>query len=72
MRVEDARFASASGCALSGSIVASDADAPAPGLVLVGGSGPADRHNGGYFDALVDDLAASGLVVLVYDKRGTG
>ncbi len=44
----------------------------APGVVLVGGSGPADRHNGGLFDALRDHLVGAGLAVLAYDKRGVG
>lgn len=42
------------------------------GVVLVGGSGPADRNNGGYFDALRDALVHAGIVVLGYDKRGAG
>jgi pimeloyl-ACP methyl ester carboxylesterase len=29
---------------------------PVPGVALLGGSGPADRHNGGLFDALRDHL----------------
>jgi pimeloyl-ACP methyl ester carboxylesterase len=43
-----------------------------PGLVLVGGSGPADRSNDGYFDALRDHLLAAGVTVLGFDKRGVG
>ena len=42
------------------------------GVVLVGGSGPTDRSNGGYFDALRDRLVAAGVTVLAYDKRGVG
>jgi pimeloyl-ACP methyl ester carboxylesterase len=41
-------------------------------LVLVGGSGPSDRHNDGFFDALRAHLASTGVAVLAYDKRGTG
>jgi pimeloyl-ACP methyl ester carboxylesterase len=42
------------------------------GVVLVGGSGPADRSNGAYFDALRDHLVAAGVTVLAFDKRGVG
>jgi pimeloyl-ACP methyl ester carboxylesterase len=40
--------------------------------VLIGGSGPSDRHNGGFFDLLRDHLAHAGVAVLAYDKRGAG
>ena len=43
-----------------------------PGVVLVGGSGPTDRTNGGYFCALRDHLVAAGMTVFAYDKRGVG
>lgn len=43
-----------------------------PGVVLVGGSGPSDRHNDGLFDALRDHLTRTGIAVLCYDKRGAG
>jgi hypothetical protein len=41
-------------------------------VVLISGSGPSDRHNDGFFDALRAHLASAGLVVLAYDKRGAG
>jgi pimeloyl-ACP methyl ester carboxylesterase len=44
-----------------------------PGIVLVHGSGPQDRH--GYasiMDLLAVQLAGEGFVVLAYDKRGIG
>ena len=44
------------GVHLSGTVWVSDRRLPTPGVVLVGGSGPADRTNGGYFDALRDRL----------------
>jgi uncharacterized protein len=40
--------------------------------VLIGGSGPSDRHNDGFFDLLRDHLASAGVAVLAYDKRGSG
>jgi pimeloyl-ACP methyl ester carboxylesterase len=55
---------------LAGTIACPDGTDPVPGLVLIGGSGPADRHNGGLFDALRDHLVGAGVAVLAYDKRG--
>jgi pimeloyl-ACP methyl ester carboxylesterase len=60
------------GVHLSGSITCPDAAGACPGVVLVGGSGPSDRRNGGFFDALRTHLAGGGVAVLAYDKRGAG
>jgi hypothetical protein len=60
------------GVHLSGSITCPDAASACPGVVLIGGSGPSDRHNDGFFDALRTHLASAGVAVLAYDKRGTG
>jgi pimeloyl-ACP methyl ester carboxylesterase len=57
---------------LSGTVWMADHEVPTPGVVLVGGSGPTDRGNGGYFDALRDRLVAAGVTVLAFDKRGVG
>lgn len=57
---------------LSGTVWVPDREVPTPGVVLVGGSGPADRSNGGYFDALRERLVAGGVTVLAFDKRGVG
>jgi len=52
------------------------ADGPLPALVLIGGSGAADRDEtvGGVpvFGHFARDLAAAGFVVVRYDKRGVG
>ncbi len=49
---------------------------PLPGVVLVGGSGPADRDEAVYgipvFGQLASALADAGFAVLRYDKRGLG
>lgn len=71
MRREQIAFANAS-VRLSGTIMLPDAERESAGLVLIGGSGPSDRHNGGFFDLLSEHLVAAGIAVLVYDKRGTG
>ena len=68
---EDVEFATRD-ARLSGTISWPDALVPVPGVVLIGGSGPADRHNGGLFDALRDHLVDAGVAVLSYDKRGVG
>jgi uncharacterized protein len=71
--MESADVAFSSGTVrLAGTIWSTAASRCDLGVVLVGGSGPADRNNGGYFDALRDALVAAGIVVLGYDKRGAG
>lgn len=71
MDTEEIAFPGA-GVHLSGSITCPDAAGACPGVVLVGGSGPSDRHNGGFFDTLRAHLAGAGVAVLAYDKRGAG
>lgn len=69
----DVSFRSADGVRLAGSLIIPQRSAvDSPGLVLVGGSGRSDRHNGGFFDDLRDHLVATGVAVLAYDKRGAG
>jgi pimeloyl-ACP methyl ester carboxylesterase len=62
----------ADGVRLSGAVWTPERRAVPAGVVLVGGSGPADRNNGGYFDAIRDRLVDQGLAVLAWDKRGVG
>jgi pimeloyl-ACP methyl ester carboxylesterase len=69
--IEEIAFPGA-GVQLSGSVTCPDAAGACPGVILVGGSGPSDRHNGGFFDALRTHLADAGVAVLTYDKRGAG
>jgi len=57
---------------LSGTIVWPDSATQCPAVVLVGGSGPSDRHNEGFFDLLAESLVEAGVAVLRYDKRGVG
>jgi pimeloyl-ACP methyl ester carboxylesterase len=45
---------------------------PLAGVVLIGGSGAADRSNGGYFVPYRDQFTGHGIAVLWYDKRGVG
>ena len=71
MDTQDIEFAGA-GVVLSGTAAFPGAAEAGPGVVLVGGSGPADRHNDGFFDALRGHLTAAGVAVLAYDKRGAG
>jgi pimeloyl-ACP methyl ester carboxylesterase len=71
VRTEGVNFASQD-VFLDGTIAFPDTPGRHCGLVLIGGSGPADRHNNGFFDALSEQLVAAGLVTLTYDKRGVG
>jgi pimeloyl-ACP methyl ester carboxylesterase len=60
------------GVQLSGTLTVPDGVADCPAVLLIGGSGPADRHNDGLFDALGRHLVAAGIGLLAYDKRGVG
>src|SRR5258708_24423995 len=42
------------------------------GIVMIGGSGPTDRSNGGYFVAYRDQFTSDRIATLWYDKRGVG
>lgn len=57
---------------LAGSVSLPDGARAAPGLVMIGGSGPSDRHSDGFFDVLAGHLVREGVAVLRYDKRGVG
>ncbi|MEU6577615.1 alpha/beta hydrolase [Streptomyces sp. NPDC046805] len=72
VRVRDITFFNGA-VKLAGSLrVPGQADAGVAGVVLVGGSGPSDRDNGGYFRPLRQHLLNAGFAVLSYDKRGVG
>jgi alpha/beta superfamily hydrolase len=57
---------------LAGSLAVPDRPTPCQGLVMVGGSGPADRNNDTVFPPIREHLVESGIAVLSYDKRGVG
>lgn len=63
-----------SGVRLAGSLAvpAGARENHCPGVVLVGGSGPADRDNDTFFPPIRRELTAAGIAVLSYDKRGVG
>jgi pimeloyl-ACP methyl ester carboxylesterase len=71
VHTEDVSFASGD-LRLGGTIALPDAFGRHPALVLIGGSGPSDRHNDGFFDVLRERLAGCGVATLTYDKRGVG
>jgi uncharacterized protein len=71
VETEEVEFPGA-GVRLSGTITYPGTASASPGVVLIGGSGPSDRHSGGLFDSLRDQLAGAGVAVLAYDKRGVG
>jgi hypothetical protein len=45
---------------------------PHPAVVMLHGSGPADRNSDHYFPAIRDYFVSQGLAVLCYDKPGVG
>ena len=61
---------------LAGTITKPKADKPLPAVILVGGSGAADRDETvagiPVFGHIARDLAAAGFVVVRFDKRGVG
>ncbi|GAA3518005.1 alpha/beta hydrolase family protein [Actinocatenispora rupis] len=67
----DVAFASGE-VTLAGALAVPEGDGPRPGVVLVGGSGPSDRHNDTFFPPIRRHLVDSGVAVLSYDKRGVG
>jgi pimeloyl-ACP methyl ester carboxylesterase len=71
VETEEVEFSSA-GARLSATITVPSWASASPGIVLIGGSGPSDPHNAGFFDLLRDHLANAGVAVLAYDKRGAG
>ena len=54
---------------LAGTIFVPTSDGPLPGLVLVHGSGDGERSD---LEEVATRLAAGGIAVLAYDKRGSG
>lgn len=73
-RLEEVLFTSRDGTKLTGTLyLPIGLRLPLPATVLIHGSGPQDRD--GYASiiaVMADALAASGRVVLAYDKRGSG
>lgn len=73
-QTEDVRFRSADGTVLAGTLYKpSNGGERRAATVMLHGSGPQDRD--GYASiiaVLADELAASGRVVLAFDKRGSG
>jgi hypothetical protein len=71
MEASDLIFSGA-GVQLSGTLTLPEGASDCPAVLMIGGSGPSDRHNDGLFDALGRHLVASGIGLLAYDKRGVG
>lgn len=57
---------------LAGTMWLPDGPGPHPAVVMVGGSGPTDRHNDVLFPPIREHLLGAGLAVFSYDKRGVG
>jgi uncharacterized protein len=70
-RLRDVEFSSGD-VLLAGWLAVPVRDEALAAVVLVGGSGPSDRDNGGYFPPIREHLVGAGIAVLSYDKRGVG
>jgi pimeloyl-ACP methyl ester carboxylesterase len=74
--VEKVTFRGAGGVELTGILSRPVGEGPFPGVVLVHGSGPANRdyeiRGHRFFQVLADYLTRHGTAVLRYDKRGIG
>jgi pimeloyl-ACP methyl ester carboxylesterase len=64
-------FLDAGDARLAGEVWHPESDLRA-GVVMIGGSGPTERSNDGYFVAYRDQFTSHGIAVLWYDKRGVG
>jgi uncharacterized protein len=60
------------GNALAGTLLVPNGPGPFPALVMIQGSGPADRTCHGYFPPIQEYFARQGIAALCYDKPGTG
>lgn len=60
------------GLTLAGTLHLPLGDSPWPAVVMLQGSGPADRDLGGYFPPIRDVLLDRGLAVFSFDKPGIG
>jgi len=68
----DIGFRGGDGLRIAGLLATPAGQRAVPGVVFVGGSGPSDRDNDGFFVPLREHLRRDGIAVLSYDKRGVG
>lgn len=68
----DVRFVSDDDLQVAGVLAWPYGADPVPGVVFIGGSGPSDRDNDGFFVPLRERLHHDGIAALSYDKRGVG
>ncbi len=57
---------------LAGTLHLPDAPPPYPAILMIQGSGPADRDSGGYFPPIRDTFLGRGIAVYSFDKPGIG
>lgn len=60
------------GLKLTGSLHLPPGDAPHPAVLMVQGSGPADRDSGGYFGPIRQAFIDRGIATFAFDKPGCG
>ena len=69
---EEVRFSCQGGPLLAGSLALPRSRSTGSAVLMVGGSGPTERTNDGYFEPVRAALLERGAAVLTYDKRGSG
>ena len=60
------------GVRLAGSITVPDGEPPHPAIVMIQGSGPANRDGDGYFDPIRSAFVRRGIATCSVDKPGCG
>lgn len=60
------------GLTLAGTLSQPEGEGPHPVVVMMQGSGPADRHGDGYFTPIREVFLARGLATYAFDKPGCG
>jgi len=68
---DDVRFESG-GVTLAGTLHRPQGSGPHPALVMIQGSGEADRDSGGYFPPIREHFVENGIAVFSWDKPGVG
>ena len=57
---------------LTGTVYLPDAEPPHPAVLMLHGSGPADRDSGDFFPPIREAFLAAGIAVFSWDKQGIG
>ncbi|HEY0237743.1 MAG TPA: alpha/beta hydrolase [Friedmanniella sp.] len=69
---DEVRFSAPGGPVLAGTLTLPPSRPLRSAVLMIGGSGPTERTNDGFFDPVRAELLGRGAAVLTYDKRGAG